>query len=79
MKTLSILFVVLAVSFTACKKKKEDIKVEDFSKTEIANIFSKFFDSDNSFERRATYEFIVHVNCQIDFMESIVLVKLELL
>jgi len=35
MKKISILFLVLTISISACKKKKENIKVEDVSKTEI--------------------------------------------
>jgi len=35
MKKISVLFLVLAISILACKKKKENIKVEDVSKSEI--------------------------------------------
>ena len=35
MKKTSILFLVLTISISACKKKKENIKVEDVSKSEI--------------------------------------------
>jgi len=35
MKKISILFLVLTISISACKKKKENIKVEDVSKSEI--------------------------------------------